>query len=98
MTDRLEAIRKRLKANGDVLRKRFKVERIGVFGSFVKGEEKEGSDVDMLVEFREPISLIEFVALERYLSELIGRRVDLVTKSALKPRIGSRILKEVRYL
>lgn len=98
MTDRLEAIRKRLKANGDVLRKRFKVERIGVFGSFVKGEEKEGSDVDMLVEFREPISLIEFVALERYLSELTGRRVDLVTKSALKPRIGSRILKEVRYL
>lgn len=54
--------------------------------------------MDILVEFKEPISLIEFVALERHLSEIIGRKVDLVMRSALKPRIGKRILKEVRYL
>jgi len=66
----------------------------------VRGEAKEESDLDILVEF-EPdaeISLLEFVELENYLSDLLGVKVDLVEKSALKPRIGKRILSEVVYL
>ena len=68
---------------------------IGVFGSYVRGEQKEGSDLDVLVEFEEPVGLFEFMALENYLSDLLGVKVDLVSKKALKPHIGKRILEEV---
>jgi hypothetical protein len=77
---------------------KYKVKTIGVFGSYVRGEQKKKSDVDVLVEFHEPISLLEFVALERELSERIGKKVDLVMKTVLKPRIGENILKEVVYI
>ncbi len=87
-----------MKENGTVLRERFKVRKIGIFGSFTRGEQEATSDIDILVDFREPVSLIDFVALERHLSEILGREVDLVMKSALKPRIGKHILREVRYL
>lgn len=87
-----------MKENGTVLRERFKVRKIGIFGSFARGEQEATSDIDILVDFREPVSLIDFVALERHLSEILGREVDLVMKSALKPRIGKHILREVRYL
>ena len=81
-----------------LLAKRFRIKEIGIFGSRVRGEERKKSDVDILVEFYEIISLLDFVALERELSELIGEKVDLVMKSALKPRIGKNILREVMYL
>ena len=77
------------------LRRRFKVKDIGVFGSYVRGEQRKKSDVDVLVEFEEPVGFFEFIALEDYLSDLLGVKVDLVSKKALKPRIGERILKEV---
>ena len=80
------------------LRDRFKVKDIGVFGSYVKKQQKEGSDIDILVEFEEPVGMFEFIALEDYLSELLGVKVDLVSRKALKPRIGERILKEVIYV
>ncbi|MEW5759872.1 MAG: nucleotidyltransferase family protein [Candidatus Thermoplasmatota archaeon] len=92
---KLEEIKRILRENKSDLKERFKVKNIGIFGSYVKSEQKKRSDIDILVEFEEPISLIEFVALERHLSELIGKKVDLVMKSALKPRIGAHILKEV---
>ncbi len=76
----------------------YKVKEIGIFGSYVRGEQQEKSDLDILVEFYETIGLFKFVALERYLSQLLGVKVDLVMKSALKPRIGRRILKEVNYI
>jgi len=94
----VEKIKKMLKENETTLRERFKVKEMGIFGSYVRGEEKKRSDIDVLVEFEEPISLLEFVALERHLSEIIGKKVDLVMKSALKPRIGKHILKEVTYV
>ena len=68
---------------------------IGVFGSFVRGEETPESDLDILVEFERPIGLIKFVDLKLRLSETLGVEIDLVMKSALKPRIGERILQEV---
>ena len=78
------------------LKKRYGVKEIGVFGSFVRGEDKKKSDLDILVEFEEEakIGLLKFVNMENYLSELLGVKVDLVEKSVLKPRIGKHILKE----
>ena len=78
------------------LRARYGVRSLGVFGSFVRGEQKKRSDLDMLVEFDErEITLFEFVGLEQNLSNLLGIKVDLVEKGALKPEIGKCILQEV---
>lgn len=95
---RLQDIEAKLKENKDLLNKRFNVKEIGIFGSFVRGEQKETSDLDILVEFERSVSLFEIVRLERFLSELLGEKVDLVMKNSLKPRIGKHILKEVVYV
>ncbi len=81
-----------------IIRQRFKVKEIGIFGSFVRGEQNETSDLDLLIDFEEPIGLIRYVGLQNYLSDKIGERVDLITKSGLKPRISGHILKEVIYV
>lgn len=80
------------------LRRRYNVKEIGVFGSWVKGEQKKRSDLDILVDFEKPIGLFDFIDLEEYLETLLATKVDLVSRKALKPRIGERILKEVIYL
>ena len=72
----------------------FKVKSISVFGSYLRGDQKENSDLDILVEFNETIDLFEFIQLENYLSEILCCNVDLVMKDALKPRIKDRILRE----
>lgn len=78
------------------LRERYNVASLGLFGSYVRGEQKEHSDVDIPVEFAEPPTLFEFVRLEEDLRRILGvRRIDLVMKSALKPHIGRRIMSEV---
>jgi uncharacterized protein len=78
------------------LYERYGVISLGLFGSYVRGEPHEGSDLDVLVEFDErPLGLLGFINLENYLSDLLGTKVDLVEKRALKPRIGQRILQEV---
>src|SRR4030067_2741956 len=84
----LEEIKAELEQLKPALREKFKVKTIGVFGSYVRGEQKRGSDVDVLVEFEEPVGLFEFMALEFYLSDLLGVKGDLVSKKALKPYIG----------
>jgi predicted nucleotidyltransferase len=94
---RVEEIRRKLGEMESPLRRRFKVKRIGIFGSYVRGEAKKGSDLDLLVEF-EPLaslSLLDFIALENYLSDELAVKVDLVERTALKPRIGEHILREV---
>ena len=94
---KLERIINILKEHKEELKERYGVKGIGVFGSYVRGEYKGKSDLDILVEFEEDakIGLLRFVNMENRLSELIGVKVDLVEKSALKPRIGRHILKEV---
>ena len=81
------------------LSRRYGIDRIGIFGSYIRNEDREESDLDILVEFEQDadIGLLKFVEIENYLSDLLGVRVDLVEKSALKPRIGRHILKEVVY-
>lgn len=78
------------------LRDRYGVLSLGVFGSYVRGEQTADSDLDLLVEFdHRPLTLLQFIALEYELSDELHIKVDLVEKSALKPKIGERILQEV---
>jgi len=96
----LKKITNILKECKEKLKEKYGVKEIGIFGSYVREEDKEKSDLDILVEFEEDakIGLLKFVNMENYLSELTGVKVDLVEKSALKPRIGKHILKEVAPL
>lgn len=91
----LENIRTRLREVLPRLIARYEVARLGIFGSYVRGEQRPDSDIDLLVDFREPIDLFAFVELEHELSDLLGVKVDLVMDSALKPNIGRRIRSEV---
>lgn len=91
----LDEIRSILAQHKEELKLKYKVKDIGIFGSYVRGMPKENSDLDILVEFDEEISLLKFVNLENYLSEILGIKIDLVMKDSLKPRIGRRILSEV---
>ncbi len=74
---------------------RYHIKSLGLFGSYIRNEQKAESDLDVLVEFEEPPSLFEFVRLQNELHDLIGIKVDLVMKETLKPAIGKRILGEV---
>jgi hypothetical protein len=92
-----EKIREILAGHKLELRKRYKVKEIGVFGSYIKNKQKQVSDIDILVDFKEMPTLIKFINLENYLSDLLGVKVDLVMKKALKPNIGKVILDEVIF-
>ena len=76
------------------LKRRWPISTLAVFGSVARGEASAASDVDVLVDFARPIPLSEFLALEHALSALVERRVDLVSRAALKPYIGRRVLDE----
>jgi predicted nucleotidyltransferase len=80
-----------------ILAERFHVSRIGYFGSFASGQQTENSDLDILVEFSQPIGL-QFFTLEEYLEKQLGIKVDLVTENALKERIKKSILNQVHYV
>ena len=93
--ENIEVIKAKLLDQKPLLFEKFKVKEIGIFGSFARGEQAEASDIDILVEFSEPISFFTFIDLEDYLSEVLGAKVDLVSKKALKPHIGKNILEEL---
>lgn len=95
---KLNKIKRTLKENKPFLSNEFKVKEIGIFGSYLRGEAKDDSDMDILIEFNKTVGLLEFISLENHLSDILGIKVDLVMKSALKPRIGKHILAEVVYL
>ena len=84
-----------LRAHKADLIERYDVRSLGVFGSYVRGEAKPDSDLDVLVEFSTPPTLFEYVRLQNELTDQLGIQVDLVMKSALKPMIGEQILEEV---
>jgi len=96
---KIEEIRSKLEMLKPVLKERYQVETVGFFGSYARGEQNKKSDVDVLVEFSQPnnIDLFDFIELEEFLSKHLGTKVDLVTKSALKPIIKDQILKETIY-
>ncbi|MEO0084042.1 MAG: nucleotidyltransferase family protein [candidate division WOR-3 bacterium] len=96
----IEEITEKLRIHKPELIKKYKIKDIGIFGSYVRGEQKNASDVDILVEFENDVklSLLDVAGLEIELSELLGVKVDLVEKKTLKPYIGQNILKEVIYV
>lgn len=77
------------------IKEKYSVSYLGVFGSYVRGEQTGESDLDVLVEFDEVPGLLKYIELEYYLSDLLGVKVDLVTRTGLKPNIGKHILNEV---
>lgn len=94
----LAAIKKILRDHEGILRDRYKVQRIGLFGSYVRGDTHQGSDLDVLVEFSDTISLLRLVSLENYLSSLIGIKVDVVPREDLRRELKDAILREAVYL
>ena len=90
-----EEIKEILKKQKPFLMEKYGVKEIGVFGSYVKGKQKDKSDLDILVEFGRSIGFFEFLEMEEYLANILGVKVELVTKGALKPKIGEYILSEV---
>jgi len=77
----------------------FHVREIGIFGSFIRGEETASSDIDVLVEFEKGHNdFFNYMKLKYYLEELLERKVDLVIKNAVKSRLKERIFSEVEYV
>ncbi|MEK6871713.1 MAG: nucleotidyltransferase family protein [Nanoarchaeota archaeon] len=74
--------------------KKYKIKKAGIFGSFVRGEQKKNSDIDILAEIPMNINLFDFVGIKLELEDELGRKVDLVEYRAIKPLIKNRILKE----
>jgi predicted nucleotidyltransferase len=85
-----------IKIQKPYLSEHFYVDKIGIFGSYIRDEQHIGSDVDILVEFNRPVGF-EFIRLKFYLESILGTKVDLVTPEALKPMIKEQILSEVQY-
>lgn len=88
-------IKEELSRQLPLLKERFHIKSLGIFGSYVRREQHPGSDLDLLVSFQEVPGLLKLIEMENYLSDLLGVKVDLVMREALRPRIGERILKEV---
>ena len=93
--DALPTIIEQLRQQLPALVERYRVQSLGVFGSYVRQQQHAGSDLDVLVSFEEPPSLLRFIELENELTDALGLKVDLVMRDALKPTIGQHILREV---
>ena len=91
----IEEMRSIIRGNQDVLAERYGVAVVGMFGSYVRGEASAPSDLDLLVHILRPISLLELIGAELYLSEALGIKVDLVPKRSLREELREVILKEV---
>jgi predicted nucleotidyltransferase len=89
----LEILRKEL----PFLQKKFLVKQIGVFGSYARNEASQKSDIDILVEFIEPVGFIIFMQLEEHLTEKLGIKVDLATPNAIKIRMRKTIFEDMIY-
>ena len=91
----LDEIKLRINEHRKEIRQEYKAEIVGIFGSYARGEEKPGSDVDVLVNFDTGATLFDLVGLGDYLEDLLGLPVDVVSKRALHPRMQDDVLKEV---
>jgi hypothetical protein len=94
MKDKSEII-KSIKALRGELNNKYKVREIGVFGSVVRGDQKQVSDIDVLVDFEENADLFDLVGLGLFLEEKLGQKVDVVPKRALRKELRDSVLKEV---
>ena len=95
----LDDIKNILQQHKPELSEKWKVKSLGIFGSYVRGEARKGSDLDLLVEIDDiKMERLKFIALENDLSDLLGIKVDLVEKQALNPAIGRHVTEEVESI
>ena len=90
----IKELKKVIREHRQDLEQRFKVKTIAVFGSYVRNEPKKESDIDILVEFNSPVSLLHIVSLENYLSDILGIKADVVPKKNIRKELRENILKE----
>lgn len=90
----LDEVRGIIRQHSGILAEKYGISVVGIFGSYVRGEEKAGSDIDLLAEILKPISLLELVGAELYLSDVLGLKVDLVPKRSLREELKETILEE----
>ena len=98
MSKELEEIRQKINKNKEYLKNTYGVEEIGVFGSFARGDNDENSDIDIAIEINHDkvtVGFFEFARMERFLEQLLGKKVDLVTKRSIKPYLKERILSQM---
>ena len=98
MSNDLEKIKAVIRNHAKDLKQNYHVKNIGIFGSFARGDSHKNSDVDILVELSQPVSFFDFVDIEDYLKKILKRKVDVVTKNALKQAIKDDILAETVYV
>lgn len=94
----VDEVKEMLQRHKGEITQKYKVKKIGIFGSFARGEHKKRSDVDILVEYKEVPGLLEFINLEIYIEKLLKKKVDLVEKDGIRPELKKRILNEVIYI
>ena len=94
----LEEVKEILKKHKAEVQEKYKVREIGLFGSFVRGEQKKRSDIDILIEYSELPDLLRLIELESRLQKLLKRKVDLIEKSGIRTELKEIILKEVVYI
>jgi predicted nucleotidyltransferase len=93
-----ERILNTIRSNKTEMEALYGVQRLGLFGSYIREGQRKRSDIDILVAFSRDIDLFEFLDLREYLESRLHAKVDLVMETALKPAIGKRILSEVEYV
>ncbi|MDZ7304150.1 MAG: nucleotidyltransferase family protein [candidate division KSB1 bacterium] len=96
--NKVDEIRKILATHQEEVRQKYKAEVKGLFGSFVRGEEKGESDIDLLVDFEEHADLFDYVGLGLFLEEKLKRKVDIIPQRALREEIKANVLREAVYL
>jgi uncharacterized protein len=94
----LDEIKEILTKHKEEVQQEYKVSELGIFGSFVRGEQKKRSDIDILVEYSELPDLLKLIELENRLQKLLKRKVDLIEKSGIRTELKELILKEVVYI
>jgi len=90
----LEEIKEIIRSHREELKERYRVRSIAIFGSYVRGEQREESDIDLLVEFEGSVSLLHIVSVENYLSDILGMKVDLVPRKNIREELRETIIKE----
>ena len=94
----LEEIKAVLKEHREEVRQKYKARIKGIFGSYVRGDQKAGSDIDVLVEFDEGANLLDFTGLSLFLEEKLKCRVDVVPEDAIRKELRPAILREAAYI
>ena len=91
---KVEEIRKIINKHEEILKKKYKVKKMALFGSYLRKQTRKDSDLDIVVEFCESVSLLKLVALENFLTDILGTKVDVVPKEDIRPELKKNILSE----